>query len=90
MVMHYEKDSVKENQFQALFPYMEIKLILSNFTWNITILSIKSHKLCKYIFTMLLHHLLFQILLLISFYALSKLMSSVLDHGISKRQELVC
>lgn len=28
MVMHYEKDSVKENQFQALFPYMEIKLIL--------------------------------------------------------------
>lgn len=29
MVLHYEKDFLRKNNLQALFPYMEIKLILS-------------------------------------------------------------
>lgn len=54
MVLHYEKDFLRKNHLQALFPYMEIKLNFPNSTWDIKTMSIKSCKLCKYI----LHHLL--------------------------------
>lgn len=62
VVFHYKKDSVKENNLQTLFPYVEIKLILCKLHLGH---KNNEHKILHivyifiYLFTVLLHHLLF-------------------------------